>query len=312
MKILVTGGAGYIGSAAVKELFSLGHSVVVVDNLSKGLRELVGVEARFYEGDLVDYSFLQGVFLENRFDAVMHFASYKAAGESMTEVSKYSDNITGLINLLDCMVEFGVKKIVFSSSAAVYGNPEYVPIDEKHSLKPINYYGFTKLEGERILEWYSKLKGITFVALRYFNVAGDCGLKYIDPCAQNIFPIIMEVLAGKRSGLEIFGGDYDTPDGTCIRDYIDINDLIRGHVLALEVDKSAVINLGSSEGSSVLELVKAFEEVSGQKINYSIGKRREGDPAKLVASFDKAQKVLGWKPQNDLKEMVRSSLDALK
>ena len=312
MKILVTGGAGYIGSAAVQALLSEGHSAVVVDNLSKGLRKLVGVEAKFYKGDLVDLVFLKKVFRENKIEAVMHFASYKAAGESMVKVAKYSNNIVGLVNLLNCMGEFKVRKMIFSSSAAVYGVPQEDPITEEHSLNPINYYGFTKLEGERILEWYSQLKGIKYVSLRYFNVAGDCGLKYIDPEAQNIFPVIMEVLSGKRSKLEIFGKDYDTPDGTCIRDYIDINDLVRAHIMALELDKSTVINLGSATGCSVLELVNVFEEVVGQSIKHSFVERREGDPAKLVASFEKAHQMLGWKPQNNLKMMIKSSLDALK
>lgn len=310
MNILVTGGAGYIGSAVVKVLIAKGDSiVVVVDNLSKGKKELVEAQAKFYQGDLTNAEFLNQVFSENKIDVVIHFASYKAAGESMSSPEKYSDNIVGLINLLNCMIKFNVLKIIFSSSAAVYGNPQYNPIDEKHPLAPINYYGFTKLECERIVEWYCALKNIVGVKLRYFNVAGDAGLNYVDPDAQNIFPIIKEVLNGEREELTIFGNDYDTPDGTCIRDYIDINDLADAHVLALQLKDSEIINLGTGKGASVLELIKTFEELSGKIIRYIVGQRREGDPAVLVASNEKAKRVLGWEPKVSIKEMVRSTLN---
>lgn len=311
MKILVTGGAGYIGSAAVKALIEEGHEVVVIDNLSKGKKELVNDNAAFYQGDLLNKDFLNKIFSEHQINAVMHFASHKAAGESMEVPEKYSENITGTINLLNAMTKFNVKKIIFSSSAAVYGNPEYTPIDENHPTEPINYYGFTKLECEKVINWYSKLKGIVGVNLRYFNVAGDCGLGYVDPDAQNIFPIIMEMLTGKREKLVVFGNDYDTSDGTCIRDYIDISDLAKAHVLALNLNKSEIINLGTGNGISVLELVKTFEEISGKKINWEFGARREGDPAKLTASFEKAEKLIGWKAENDLNVMVKSLLEVL-
>lgn len=309
MRILVSGGAGYIGSACVKSLIEKGFDVIVIDNLSKGIRELIHEKAIFYEGDLIEEKFVDKVFSENEIDAVIHFASYKAAGESMEFPEKYSDNITGLISLLNSMAKYRVKKIIFSSSAAVYGEPESVPIDETHRTEPINYYGFTKLIGEEIIDWYSDLKGITGICLRYFNVAGDAGLKYLDPDAQNVFPILLELYRGKRDKFIVFGKDYDTEDGSCIRDYVDINDLVRAHILALDLNKSEKINLGTSNGVSVLELFNIFEEVSNSKFKLEVGDRREGDPAVLTASFEKAQKLLGWKPEKNIKDMVLSTLE---
>ncbi|MBT3297558.1 UDP-glucose 4-epimerase GalE [archaeon] len=291
MNILVTGGAGYIGSAAVKKIIQEGHEVIVIDNLSKGKKELVDDKAKFYEGDLINLEFLKNVFSKHKFDAIMHFAGYKAAGESMINLEKYSQNITSMINLLDNMVQFNVKKIIFSSSAAVYGEPQYTPIDESHPLNPINYYGFTKLECERIIDWYSKQKGIVGICLRYFNVMGDAGLNYRDPDAQNIEPIIYEVLSGKREKLLIFGNDYETPDGTCVRDYIDIKDLVHAHTLALNLNSSDIINLGTGKGTSVLEFVKKYN------IPYEFSSKREGDPATLTASSKKAKRLLGWIPK---------------
>jgi len=311
VKILVTGGAGFIGSIVVKKLLEEGHDVIVIDNLSKGKKELVDKRAKFFEGDLVDRVFLENIFLENKFEAVMHFAAYKAAEESMKKPEKYSDNIVGLINLLNCMVKFEVKKIIYSSSAAVYGEPKYAPVDEKHPTEPLNYYGFTKLEGERIISWYSKLKGLVGISLRYFNVVGDGGLGYVDPEAKNIFPIIKEVLEGKREKLVIFGRDYETRDGTCIRDYIDVDDLVEAHISALKLEKSETINLGTGKGVSVLELVRTFEEVSGKKINWEFGERRRGDPAQLVASYEKAKELLGWEPKRGLRESVKGLINIL-
>jgi len=310
MNILVSGGAGYIGSACVKKLIEKGDKVIVVDNLSKGKKELVDEKAEFFEGDLIDEEFLEKVFKNNEIDAVIHFAAYKAVGESMKNLEKYNDNIIGTINILDMMVRYSVKKIIFSSSAAVYGEPEYVPVDEKHRLKPINYYGFTKQKCEEIIDWYGKLKGIVGISLRYFNVSGDAGLNYIDPEAENVFPIIMEVFTGERDKFVIFGNDYDTFDGTCVRDYIDINDLVDAHILSLDLDKSEIINLGSSNGTSVKELVEIFEEVCGKELKKEIGGRREGDPAKLTASAEKAEMVLGWRPKRSVKDMVKSTVGA--
>jgi UDP-glucose 4-epimerase len=311
--ILVTGGAGYIGSAAAKALINQGHNVIVVDNLSKGLKRLVDKKAKFYKIDLTDKESLEKVFKNNKkVDAVIHFAAYKAVEESMENAVKYSDNIIGTINLLSLMAQYKVKKIIYSSTAAVYGEPKYNPIDEAHLTNPVNYYGFTKIESERIIEWYARIHKISYVILRYFNVAGDAGLDYIDPEAKNIFPIIMEVLFGKRKKLTIFGNDYDTRDGTCIRDYIDINDLIRAHLLALGLKENAIINLGSSNGVSVKELVDATEKVTNKKIPVEYGERRKGDAAALVASNEKAKKLLNWTPEKSIRDMLKSTYDAYK
>ncbi len=308
--VLVTGGAGYIGSAAVKALIKEGYDVVVVDNLSKGVLRLVDPKAKFYEIDLVDKSKLEEVFKKHMINAVMHFAAYKSIEESMENACKYSENIIGTINLLDLMVRYNVKRIVYSSSASLYGNPEYNPIDEDHPTNPINYYGFTKLECENTIRWYGKIHNMLYVSLRYFNVAGDSGLEYIDPNAVNIFPIIMEVIFGKRKNMVIYGKDYDTRDGTCIRDYIDVNDLVKAHILALDVNKSLVVNLGTSKGVTVKELVDAVIEVIGKPFNYEYGERRKGDPPALTASNEKAKKLLNWKPEKSIKEMIQSTYDA--
>lgn len=310
--ILVTGGAGYIGSAAVKELIAKGYDVVVVDNLSKGLRRLVDKKARFFKADLADETQLEKAFKTNKIRVVMHFAAYKAVEESMKKPEKYSDNITGTINLLNLMVKYKVKKIIYSSSAAVYGEPNYNPIDEKHPTEPVNYYGFTKLVSEKIIEWYSKLHGISYVSLRYFNVAGDAGLGYVDPDAKNILPIIMEVVFGKREKLVIMGKDYPTRDGTCIRDYIHLSDLIRAHILALKLRDNAVINLGSANGVSVKELVEASIKVTGKRFKFEYGPRRMGDPAELWASNKRAKELLGWVPEKSVEEMISSAYEAYK
>lgn len=310
--ILVTGGAGYIGSAAVKALIAKGYKVVVIDNLSKGDKKLVDVKADFYKVDLVDKKALDKVFKKHNFDSIMHFAAYKAVEESMVKVDKYSDNITGTINLLKCMVEFDVKQIIYSSTAAVYGMPQETPITEKSPLEPINFYGYTKLASEQIIEWFGKVHGIRFASLRYFNVAGDGGLGYIDPDAKNIFPIIMEVFSGKRDKLEIYGNDYDTPDGTCIRDYFDVNDLVNAHVLALNLKSSEVINLGTAIGSSVKEIVYLSEKVVGQPLKHEYSGRRKGDPAVLVASNNKAKRLLNWKPERSIEDMIQSMWEVYK
>ncbi len=305
MNILVSGGAGYIGSVTVKQLLDEGHSVTVVDNLVKGRRELVDSRADFCEVDILDVKALDDVFSSSSFDAVVHFAAHKDAGESMVDVPKYSENIVGTINILNMMVKYDVGKMVFSSSAAVYGNPKYVPIDEEHPTEPINYYGMTKLVCEQKMEWYSKVHGIVCVSLRYFNVAGD-KLGYIDPNASNVIPKILEVATGVRDKLLIFGDDYDTVDGTGVRDYIDVRDLAQAHILALKLDSSDQINLGTSEGTSVKELMDVMEELCGNSINHEVVGRREGDPASLTASYDKAYKVLGWKPVYGIKDMLDS------
>lgn len=308
--ILVTGGAGYIGSVCVKALLKKGYAVVVVDNLVHGKKELVDSRAKFYKLDLAQDD-LKPVFKENMIWAVIHFAAYKSVEESMKNREKYRDNILGTKNLLRAMINVNVKKIIYSSSAAVYGEVEGV-VDEEAETNPINYYGVTKLECEDILKDGKEAYGVNYIALRYFNVAGDGGLNYVDPKATNIFPIIMEVVFGKRKILKIFGSDYDTPDGTCVRDYIDVNDLVEAHILALNVDYNGVINLGTSKGVSVKELVEMSEKVIGKKINHRFVGRRKGDPGLLVASNKKAKKILKWVPKVNVKEMIKSTYKAYK
>lgn len=311
--ILVCGGAGYIGSVAVKELCDAGYNVCVFDNLSKGLKELVDPRAKFIERDLMDMGALKKTFKEGKFDHVMHFAALKAVGESMEKPDLYSQNIIGFINLLNAMVEYDVKKLIFSSSAAVYGNPVQDVITENHPKDPINFYGFTKLEMERVAKWYSDLKGVSIVAFRYFNVAGDGGLNYIDPKALNIFPVIGSVMSGDREKLQIFGDDYDTKDGTCVRDYVHVKDIVSAHIKAIDLDCDfEEFNLSTQNGSSVMEIVNAFEKLSGKELKKEITTRRPGDPGKLIANSDKARKLLNWKPKFNLDEMVLSTLKAYK
>ena len=305
--ILVTGGAGYIGSIAAHELINQGYSVIVVDNLSKGKKELVDKKAIFYLLDLTDKEGLSEIFKKHKIDCVIHFAGYKAVEESMSNAVKYSDNIVGTINLLNNMVEYHVPKIIFSSSAAVYGIPDKNIIDEQTKLNPINYYGFTKQESEKIIEYYHKIYGIQYISLRYFNVAGDV-LNYTDPEAHNIFPLIMEAIQGKRN-LIIFGDDYGTSDGTCVRDYIHVSDLVDAHIKALNTDYNGAINLGTGKGYSVKELVTAFIRLT-KEFKYKFGQRRMGDPAFLVASNKKAKEILNWAPKKTLDDMIISTYKA--
>lgn len=307
--ILVTGGAGYIGSAAVKALIAKGFEVVVVDNLSNSSEKTVDKRAKFFKLDLA-HDDLDEIF-ENNIDAVMHFAAYKSVEESMENPKKYKDNVVGMKKLLDAMVKFGVKKIIYSSTAAVYGEHEGVA-DEETETKPANYYGVTKLECEDIIKNYSDEHNIVYICLRYFNVAGDVGLNYVNSGATNIFPVLMDVLFGKKKELKIFGNDYDTRDGTCIRDYIDINDLVDAHILALDVDYKGVINLGTSNGVTVKELIAFTEEVVGKKIKTIDSPRREGDVAVSIASNKRAKKILNWQPKKNVREMIRSTFKAYK
>lgn len=306
--IFVTGGAGYIGSVAAKKLTDSGYKVVVIDNLSKGRRELVDSKAEFIVGDLLDKALLRQIFEKYKFDSVMHFAGYKDAGESMENPEKYSKNIVGSINLLEEIVKNNVPQIIFSSSAAVYGDPKYLPIDEDHPTNPTNYYGYTKLKIEEIIQWYARLKGFNYLILRYFNVAGDGGLNYIDPDAKNILPILMEILSEERQKFVVFGNDYETRDGTCVRDYIDVNDLVEAHLMGLNLKSNEIINLGTAKGYSVLELINAVEKVAEKKIEVEIGGRRLGDPASLVADFKKAKKILNWMPKVSLEKMIETTL----
>lgn len=310
MNILVTGGAGYIGSVTAHKLINAGHTVSIIDNLSKGLKTLLHPESNFQEGDLIDAAFLSKVFKTNSFDAVFHFAAYKDAGESMTNTKKYTENITGTINLLEQIALHKIPKLIFSSSAAVYGAPQYLPIDEKHPTQPTNYYGYTKLACEELIDWYSQAHNFTYVSLRYFNVIGDGGLKYIDPRAKNILPILLNHASGKTKQVMVFGADYPTPDGTCIRDYIDINDLVEAHIKSLNLKTNEIINLGSAKGTSVFDLIKHCKRITNKTFTIEMGPRRTGDPENLVASFAKAQLKIGWHPTTELSTMIKRSWEA--
>ena len=305
MNVLVIGGAGYIGSHVVKELNKQGHKVTVFDNLSSGLRQNLFKQNGFIHGDILIKEQLDKAFAQG-FDAFIHLAAFKAAGESMVSPEKYSvNNITGTLNIINSAVEHGCKRMVFSSSAAVFGEPQYLPIDEAHPKNPENYYGFTKLKIEEFMAWYEKLRGLRFAALRYFNAAGydvDGEIYGLEQNPANLLPIIMEVACGMREKMKIFGNDYDTRDGTCIRDYIHVTDLAAAHVKALEYiaknDKSLTVNLGSEKGTTVTEMVEAARRITGKPIQADYAERRPGDPASLVASAKYAAEVLGWKAQH--------------
>ena len=305
MNVLVIGGAGYIGSHVVKELNKQGHKVTVFDNLSSGLRQNLFKQNGFIHGDILIKEQLDRAFAQG-FDAFIHLAAFKAAGESMVSPEKYSvNNITGTLNIINSAVGHGCKRMVFSSSAAVFGEPQYLPIDEAHPKNPENYYGFTKLKIEEFMAWYEKLRGLKFAALRYFNAAGydvDGEIYGLEQNPANLLPIIMEVACGMREKMKIFGNDYDTRDGTCIRDYIHVTDLAVAHVKALEYiaknDKSLTVNLGSEKGTTVTEMVEAARRITGKPIPADYVERRPGDPASLVASAKYAADVLGWKAQH--------------
>jgi UDP-glucose 4-epimerase len=321
MNILIIGGAGYIGSHVAREFLDQGHRVTVFDNLFSGLRENLFPEAAFIHGDILDYPGLLRAARGGKgaFDAIIHLAAFKAAGESMVEPEKYSvNNISGTINILNAAAETGIRYLVFSSSAAVYGEPEYLPVDEKHPARPENYYGFTKLEIERFLGWYEKLRGIRFASLRYFNAAGYDARGRITGLEQNpanLIPVIMEAACGIRGEVGIFGNDYDTPDGTGVRDYIHVSDLARGHAAALDYisreDRSLVVNLGSETGLSVLEILESARRISGRPIPARTLDRRPGDPAKLTASSGLAHELLRWKArESDPETLIRTTWEA--
>ncbi len=318
MNVLVIGGAGYIGSHIVYELIDNGHSVTVLDNLSTGLKENVCPGADLVIGDMQDLTLVQNLLSgkkNRKFDSVFHFAALKAAGESMTEPKKYTHNNTiATLNLLNVLLENDIKNFVFSSSAATYGSPEYLPIDESHPNKPINYYGYTKLAIEQTLAWYSQLKGLRYAALRYFNAAGydiEGRIRGKEQNPANLLPIVMEVAAGDRNTMQIYGKNYPTRDGTCIRDYIHVKDLATAHVKAMEFlrdkNEDLVLNLATGQGFTVLEVIKEVEKVVGFPINYEITSRREGDPAELVAASSLAREKIDWKAQySDLNTLVKS------
>lgn len=310
MKIFVTGGAGYIGSICVEEMLNRGYEVTVFDNLSEGHRAAVDHRAAFFQGDLQDRRTISRAIGESRPDAVMHFAANALVGESMTNPSKYfRNNVANGLNLLDAMVEHGVNRFVFSSTCATFGIPERMPIDETLPQKPINPYGESKLIFEKILRWYGEIHGITYVALRYFNAAGASQKLGEDHRIEtHLIPNILKVALGQKDHVEIYGTDYDTPDGTCIRDYIHILDLAEAHILALSAAESGFFNLGTGSGASVREVINACEKVTGRTIPVVEKPRRPGDPPRLIAASTKIRETLGWAPKHDdIVEIVRTA-----
>ena len=314
-KILVIGGAGYIGSHVVKALLESGFEVTVYDNMSSGQLCNLFADANFVKGDILDVPQLEKV-MSAGFDAVIHLAAKKAVGESMENPQIYAtNNLNGSVNIFNAMVNNGVKNIVFSSSAAVFGTPQYVPVDENHPLNPLSFYGFTKMQIEQVMQWFARLKDFHFIALRYFNAVGyaaDGSITGREKNPQNLLPIIMEVATGKREKLHIFGQDYDTPDGTCVRDYVHVTDLAAAHVAAvqklLKEPQSYCLNLGTNKGTSVLEIVEATERVTGKKLPYDFAPRRAGDPAVIVASNRLAQKILNWQPKyTNIDEIIQTT-----
>lgn len=311
MTVLVTGGAGYIGSHTVAELIERGQEVVVVDNLAQGHRQAV-LGGKFYEADLRDEQAMTRIFSEHKIDAVIHFAASSLVGESMQNPGKYyHNNVYGTLCLLERMQEAGVKKIVFSSTAATYGEPEKVPIEETDRTMPTNAYGETKLAMENMMRWFDTVHGIRYVALRYFNAAGahaDGQIGEDHTPETHLIPIILQVALGQREHISIFGDDYDTADGTCVRDYVHVADLAAAHCCALDRLSagygSGVYNLGNGQGFSVKEVIEAARVVTGHPIPQQIEQRREGDPATLVASSERAMKELGWKPTRHRLETI--------
>ncbi|HYR21328.1 MAG TPA: UDP-glucose 4-epimerase GalE [Chthoniobacterales bacterium] len=299
MKILVVGGAGYIGSVCAELLLDEGHGVTIFDNLSEGHRRALDPRAEFVEGDLVDRQSIEKTLAKQRPDAVMHFAANALVGESMQNPSKYfRNNIANGLNLLDAMVNVGVGKIVFSSTCAIFGPPERVPIDETMPARPINPYGESKLAFEKILRWYGEIHGLKFVSLRYFNAAGASTKFGEDHRVEtHLIPSVLKVALGEKPNVEIFGTDYETPDGTCVRDYIHIVDLARAHILALNSGKSDFYNLGTGGGASVREVIDSCRKITGRKIDIVEKPRRLGDPPRLIASSEKIKRELRWKPQ---------------
>ncbi|MBE6392049.1 MAG: UDP-glucose 4-epimerase GalE [Lentisphaerae bacterium] len=298
-KILVAGGAGYIGSACAEYLLDRDYEVTVLDALFTGHRDAVDPRAKFIKGDLAERDELIDLCKREKFDAVMHFAAFSLVGESMQNPSKYfRNNLANAINLADAAVESGVKSFVFSSTAATFGIPESVPITEESSQKPINPYGESKLCFEKVLQWYSEIYGLKYAALRYFNAAGATDIHGEDHRPEShLIPLVLQTIRGKRDKFMLFGDDYDTPDGSCIRDYIHILDLAQAHEKALYAKESGYYNLGTGNGLSVFEIIRAAEEVTGKKLNFEIVPRRPGDPPRLIAGSGRARKILEWKPE---------------
>lgn len=316
MKILVLGGAGYIGSHTVRELIDSGEEVVIADNLETGHIEAVHPKAVFYQGDIRDRAFVDKVFDSERIDGVIHFAANSLVGESMTNPLKYYDNnLYGTKVLLESMVAHGVDKIVFSSTAATYGEPESIPILESDRTEPTNPYGETKLSMEKMMKWTGVAHGLRYVALRYFNACGahvDGEIGEAHNPETHLIPLILQVPNGQREKISIYGDDYDTKDGTCVRDYIHVTDLAQAHILAMKYlvngGESNVFNLGNGVGFTVKEVIETARKVTGHPIPAEVTPRRGGDPAQLIASSAKAKEVLGWKPEHaDLEEIIATA-----
>ncbi len=313
MKVLIAGGAGYIGSHCVKIMTEQGYDVIVVDNLSTGHRE--AVKEKLYVGDIRNQAFLDELFQKEKIEAVIHFCAKSLVGVSMTEPLEYFDNnVSGTMVLLQAMAKANVKKIVFSSSAAVYGDHEEMPITEEYLTNPTNPYGETKLMMEKMMKWAEIAHGFKYVSLRYFNVAGaytDGSIGEDHQPETHLIPIVLQTALGKRDHITVYGNDYNTADGTCVRDYIHVIDLIDAHIRALNYlssgNISEIFNLGSEDGYSVLEIIEAARAVTGINIKQEIGPRRAGDPAKLIASSEKIGRVLGWKPKFGIKEIIRDA-----
>lgn len=315
MTILVLGGAGYIGSHTVYELIERGEDVVIIDNLETGYEQAVHPKARFYQGDIRNREFLDGVFEKETIGAVIHFAANSLVGESMTNPLKYYDNnLCGTKVLLEAMVAHGIDKIVFSSTAATYGEPKHIPIMESDPAEPTNTYGETKLSMEKMFRWTGVAHNLRYVSLRYFNAcgahkSGELGEAHTPE--SHLIPLILQVPNGKRESISIYGDDYDTKDGTCVRDYIHVTDLAQAHILAVEYlvkgNESNVFNLGNGVGFTVKEVIETAREVTGHNIPSVVVPRRAGDPAVLIASSEKAKTILGWKPENTKLESIIAS-----
>lgn len=316
MTILVLGGAGYIGSHTVYELIDNGEDVAVIDNLQTGHEKAIHPKARFYKGDIRNREFLDGVFKKENIDAVIHFAASSLVGESMEKPLKYYDNnFCGTKILLDSMTSNGIDKIVFSSTAAVYGEPERIPILETDRTEPTNTYGDTKLSMEKMFKWVGQAYNIRYVSLRYFNAcgahsSGEIGEDHSPE--SHLIPLILQVPNGKREFISVFGNDYDTKDGTCVRDYIHVTDLAQAHILAVKylqnIGESDIFNLGNGVGFTVKEVIETSRKVTGHPIPAKMAQRRPGDPARLIASSEKAKKILGWSPKhNSLEEIISTA-----
>jgi UDP-glucose 4-epimerase len=314
MAILVTGGAGYIGSVAVEDLQAKGEETIVLDNLVYGHRQAVGKNAVFYEGNIGDTDLIHKILSEHEIEACMHFSAFAYVGESVEKPQiYYENNFVQTLHLLDALIEKGVKKFIFSSTCATYGEPQYVPIDEKHPQFPTSPYGWSKFMVERALVDYDAAYNLKYVALRYFNACGAshrCGEDH-NP-ETHLIPLVLFAAQGKRDSISIFGDDYPTPDGTAIRDYIHISDLSQAHLLALEHlrkgSDSEFINLGNGQGFSVKEVIETAKKITGKPIEARIAPRRAGDPSRLVADSKKAREVLGWNPQfPDIESIIESA-----